>query len=253
MGKLIEKLTRAMIDTGPRMGFGSASSNGQAALFIVAAVEGGDKAAAQAAVAAGAGAVLASAVSAKGKGRLGEALGLGENTPVGGAVKEAKESQVAQVDFVAFGPADNAEAALGAEIDRVLSIPNDASDALYRTLEALPVEAFIAESPLDAVTVEALVPYYRAVVSTQKPVLARVAVDADAKVLRALRDAGIVGLVVAVTAENAKQVAGLKAAIAGLPPKKKKVPHTRPSVSLGLSALGGERSAPAPDEDDDEE
>ena len=250
MAKLLERLNRT-VEAGPRLGFSMASAANAPALFILAALESGDKAAAQAAAHAGAGGLLVRQVT-KAKTSLRDSLGLAESIPVGGQASE--KAQTAGWDFALVEATTALEALSGDQLDLVLLLPQDASDAFYRLLESLPVDAFVVDSPVQNPTVATLLPFYRAAASTQKPVLAKAPLDASPALLRALRDSGVAGLLVDVTAENAKQLGDLKSAVAALPAKKKKASRVRPSIGMGLSGLGGNRpEAPAePDEDDDE-
>ncbi len=250
MGKLLDRLNRAA-DTGPRLGFSMASASITPALFILAALESADKATAQAALQGGAGALLVRQAGSKAKAAVREALGVADNVPLGS--QTTKSAPTAGLDFAIVDMDSSLENAGGEQADLVLLLPNDASDALYRLLEGLPVEAFVVAAPTQA-TIAALLPPYRAAGPTPKPVLAHPPLNASPALLRAIRDAGIAGLVVDVTSETAKQLGELKSSIAALPSRKKKASRARASIGMGMSGLsGGREAAPAePDEDDDE-
>ncbi len=238
MGKLIEKLNRVGSTSGARLGFGMGSDAKKPGMLLVARIDTSDEATAKAATSGGADAVLVSKPSAKKtKTALAKSLGVADTVAVGGYAAVAGSGEVAGWDFAVVAPGDAVGVlADAADLDRVLQLPLEVADETLRALQALPVDSVAIEVPTSALQLKDLVPIYRVVHATRKPVMAQVSIDADRPTLLALRDAGIVGLITTVTTGDAKGLKALYQTVLDLPPKKSRAGKGAASPALGLSA-----------------
>ena len=239
MGKLIERLNKSGKSTAAPIGFGRTAPAAEPALGIVAALGSSDKGLAKKAVEQGALAVVL------GSSDKGAAKDSGLEVPVGASLP----ANCAAWDFVVAGPDDALDACIEANsIDVVLRLPEKPSDHLVRTLEALPVDAFIMAPP-KSLTAEGLAQVYRVTRSTQKHVLAATPADVSKVLLTALRDAGVAGVLVNVSKDNIEGLGALKKTIAALPPKK-----SRSRTSRGVATLPSVSvPEPVPQRDDDDD
>jgi len=259
MGKLIEKLNRVGSTAGTRLGFGMGSDAKRPGMLLVARIDSQDEATAKAAVSGGAEAILVSQPSVKkAKTGLAKSLGIADTVVAGGYAAGAGSGEVARWDFAVVAPGDAVGVlADAADLDRVLQLPLEVADETLRALEALPVDSVAIEIPACALFLKDLVPIYRVVHATRKPVMAQVSIDADRPTLLALRDAGILGLITTVTKGSAKGLKALHQAILDLPPKKPRRGKGSATPALGLSghAVGADEHVHEDDGDyeDDED
>lgn len=250
MGKLIEKLDRMQRASGPRLGFGASEGGKGPSLALIAALPSPDPKTAAAAVENGASAILVRQAGKK-AGPLGQALSVADSVPCGAVWDDGTQTE--GLDFAVLDAGQPIGALLDLDkVDRVLRLERHASDEVLRTLESLPIDGYLLPEPPAPLTLQGLMEYYRAARATTKPVLAAVPVSASPAVLRALRDAGIGGLLVETqNAGQAKGLAELRKAVDGLPPPRRSK-SIRPRASISMPGVAAQ-AAPAPDEDDDDE
>jgi len=164
-----------------------------------------------------------------------------------------KQLESAGVDFVVFSPEKMPLAAAGGEKPgMVAAIPLDLEDSLARTVSELPVESVIINSPASTpLTWQDLMRFRRLGDWVSKPLLAVVPVSLSAGEIKALWDAGIDALVVAVNAENQAGLKELRSTLDGLSfATKRKWMKARAIVPV----VKQEEAAPAnPDEDGEED
>jgi hypothetical protein len=232
MGKLVERLNRIGKSGAAPIGFGRVAGAPEPALGIVAALNGNDKGLAKKAVEQGALAVVLH------NGDKGAAKDAGLDVPCGANLS----GNCAAWDFIIAGAGN---------VEIVLRLPDEPSDDLLRTLEALPIDAVVLTAP-PSLTAERLGQLYRVTRSTQKHVLAAAGADISKAALIALRDAGVTGLLVNVAKDSVEGIGSLKKTIASLPPKKAKTPSRRPAATLP-SVRAAEPAAPTPDDDGDDD
>ena len=251
MGKLIDKLERLQRTEGPRLGFGTSTATREPCMALVALLPDMDAELAAAAVEGGADCLLVR--KASGQDNLAKALGVSESVPCGAEASGSEGADGAGWDFAVLGATDPVGSLLAADrLDRALRLDADAPESVLRTLESLPLEAILLPAPADNVTLETLMPYYRVSRSTSKPVLAGLASGAEG-VLGALRDAGVVGVVVSVdSVAKAKGLAATKKALEALPPKRSKRRGTQTTASLGLTIASTASNSSDDDDDDDD-
>ncbi len=257
MGKLIDKLGR-IGRAGPRIGFGAANDSRDALMGIVAVLRSADAALAKQAVTQGADAILISdhPGGKRAKGPLAKLLGVGEGVPCG--AEAPASSDAGPWDFALVTTGDALDGLLTAQdLDLLLRLPAGAPEATLRALEAMPIDGVVVEAPQGPLTLDALLPCYRAAAATRKPVLAQAPLTAGAPLLTALRDAGVAAVMVEVTEATVGSLAPLRQAIKELPPKRRaKGPKPRAMVPLGLApagdaGAGGDDGDDGDDEDDD--
>lgn len=255
MGKLVEKLERAERGAGQPLGFGGAAKRESVApVLLLGAVAAGDAAQAEVVAASGIdGALIAGAGSAKkaALGRTVKALGemlFGVWTDAG----EAEESGGA--DFQVFSSAQTLAGALsGEERTLVMQVQPELPDSLLRTLDHLPVDAFLVS--LDApLTVAQLMRLARVRGATSRRLLAHLSAlpaKADAE---QLRDAGAAALVVDAAGQTAD---AFREAYAMLCELSRRAPRQRDRERSGATvpqpSFGAARSAPPPPPDDDDD
>lgn len=253
MGKLIEKIERTQKSSGPRLGFAPPSAAKQTSMLVVAVIPSSNAALAAAATERGADCVLVKEVSARGSQSLSQGLKLSSQTLIGVMLQGGRSERSAGDFVVVDRTAPAAVLTDGEDVDVVLSVGLDLSDAELRVLEALPIDAVILPGTEGPLTLENLIAYYRVTRSTNKPVLAHVSGTPESVAIRALRDAGISGFLVEVAdVDAAAGVAALRRTIDQLPAKKPRKNRGRDAATIGMpSGMGfGRERAPEPDEDD---
>ena len=221
MGKLLDKLNQVAASGGPRLGFAAGGEAARGRIAIVAVLASADEELASAALESGADALVVN-------GKMGKDVG--GDAPVG-AMGETGG------DFVVLTLTGDFGGALDGDADVVLALA-DTSDEVLRALDALPVDAVAVDLPASPVSLQDLLPLYRAARATQKPLLARMASPPGREALTAIRDAGAAGLIVEVSKDGVDGLAALRGEIASLPPKRRRGDGSKPSPSLGLSGSG---------------
>jgi hypothetical protein len=222
MSRFADKLKNALQVAPPAMGFFSSARVTSKPKMLLAAWADFDDVEKTPAMLEGAdAAVLVSAKTPPAKSLKAMAKGMGE-TPWGiwfeGEAQSLKPLDGAGVDFVVFSPEKMPLAAVDMEKPgRVAGISFDLEDSLVRSVNELPVDAVIINSPGTApVTMQDLMRFRRLGDWISKPLLAVVPAPLTGGEIKALWDAGIDALVVSLTAENAAVFKELRAALDGL-------------------------------------
>jgi hypothetical protein len=170
---------------------------------------------------------------------------------VGAAVTDATRSEVgglrdAGADFAVFGLESMADAMLEERIGLVLSLEADTDDTTLRLLGDMGLDALIVPGPGGKLSVSELLGFRRLAALARTPLLTEVKSDADTDLLQALREAGVVGVIVDAT--GIAKLEGLRERIAALPARgKKKEDKVEAMVPAGAIAAGGDHEH----EDDD--
>ncbi|KPK47412.1 MAG: hypothetical protein AMJ77_03235 [Dehalococcoidia bacterium SM23_28_2] len=177
------------------------------------------------------------------------------DVPWGAQVAAASSNTVAGLkeagaDFLAFDAEDTAaEALLETEMGYVLAISGEPADTFLRVLETLPLEGLWLYDWQGPLTVRRQMELRRLHLLSRTPLFVPVQPDIDPAALECLRDAGVVAVAMSCTdASKWQQLADLRQAIDGLPPRPRRR-EERPEAVLPL----GRESAPQAEEEEEEE
>jgi len=160
----------------------------------------------------------------------------------------------AGADFVLLDPTAPVEL-LGPEGGRYLRLTPDFPDGLLRSLDLLPVEGFCLRVPAGAepLTVSDLTVFLKFAAVSRKPVLYEPGGLPSPAQLPALREAGVVGLVVPAAADRLEELGRLQEAADKLPRRRAAGPE-EPVVTVPPPAAPAPTPAvPTPEPDEDEE
>jgi hypothetical protein len=259
MGELLDKLERASRGTVQPLGFGGAAKRQKVApILLLGAVTAGDDAQAKLAVEGGVdGAIVVARNGQKQTDVQKSMKALGEVTS-GVWQDEASPNDPEGSDFQVFSSDATPLGSLGGdERTNVMHVVPDLDDSLLRTLEYLPVDAFLVSlTDADKLTVGQLMRIARVRGATSRWLLAHLAMLPVKEELEQLRDAGVGGIVVDVASREAKDLQAVKETLLELShesPNRKK--HHR-DATLPTSAMQGpepsRRPAPEPEPDDDD-
>ena len=255
MGKLLEKLERAERGASQPLGFGGAAKRESVApVLLLGAVAAGDAAQAEAVRASEIdGALIAGASGAKKAALSASAKALGE-TLFGVWTDEGEEEEAAGADFQVFASdATPAGALAGDGRTLVMQAQLDLPDSLLRTLDLLPLDAFLValDMPL---TVAQLMRLARVRAATSRRLLVHLAAlpaKADAE---QLRDIGVSVIVVDAAGQSADALRETHAMLCELPPRSpRQRQRDRSGATVPQPSFGGARAAPAPSPDDDDD
>ena len=253
MGKLVEKLEHAEKGAGQPLGFGGAAKRKSIApLLLLGVVAAGDAAQAEAVAASEIdGALIAGAGSAKKAALNSSTKALGE-TLFGVWTDEGEAEEVGGADFQVFSSDQTPAGALSGEgRTLVMQVQPELPDSLLRTLDLLPVDAFLVS--LDAsLTVAQLMRLARVRGATSRRLLVHLGAlpaKADAE---QLRDAGVSALVVDAAGQTADAFRETLAMLRDLPRKSPRQ-RERSGVTVPQLSFGAARSAPTPPPDDDDD
>lgn len=249
MSTLADLLKQAAQAYSRPMGFAAVQSRREVLpLLLVAEVPGGETASVEAAVAAGAGAVVVGPqadVAGARKAAGGAALGVTLSGDAGG---DAAGLAAAGCDFLLLQDTDVPAAVLTVDnTERLLALDPDWPDAVLRGVEGLPLDGVVYRLPQGAaeLTVRQLLVMRRAAALAGKPLFVATGDQLPASAVQALRDAGAAGLIV-----PAPSVAGYAEAVRRLPPPKRK--NGRLEAVLPAGFLASPREPAREDDDDDE-
>lgn len=128
----------------------------------------------------------------------------------------AAELRKAGADFAVIATTAEASALLEEKLGFVLALDDEVSDITLRTLRELPVEALIAPALEAPLTINRQLDLIRISSLSGKPLLTQAAGDIPEGQLRALRDAGVVGIILA---GDEKHIGDLRKGIDSLPPR----------------------------------
>jgi hypothetical protein len=154
-------------------------------------------------------------------------------------------------DFLVFGIDATPAPVLNEEdIAKVLSIDTSVEEQFLRILDDMPTDSIIIEAePGERLTVRELMVYRSILCAVTKPVMIHTRLDLEEGELLALQNVGILGIIVEPrTSKEMKQVADLRKAIEGLPPREE-VDRSRVDALLPSSGHAIEASLPEEDEE----
>ena len=245
MSKLSDAIRRVTRVEPTPMGFAPVAVKKQPTMLLAAQLGAGTTAP------AGADIVIAAAQHAPAAASNG-----GSEQPLRGALVEGAGERPEGFDFLVF-EADAAPASVLLEEDAglVMSPPADLSDSLLQALQWLPLDALLVRWE-GAVTVRRLLELQRLSGFSRKPLLLVVNDEPASPELEALREAGVIGIVVDFAgAGAAKRFARLREVVDGLRPRPKRARNEGGGVSTQVSFVPV--AAPShdhePDDDPDED
>ena len=162
---------------------------------------------------------------------------------------DVKALHEAGVDFVVFPPTAALRPLADSKLGKIIEVDPGLADTQIRTLNALAVDAVLVsyESPATEFTWKDLMAIQRITGMINKPILFPVPSTISESDLKTIWHAGVDGVVVAITAENAADLAALRKKIAGLeyPTAKRE----RATLSIARPSLEPEQQE---DEEEDE-
>lgn len=169
------------------------------------------------------------------------------DVPLGLRLEEGQRAAVAAArdagaDFVLLAEGSSAEALLEEKVGLVLRLDGDESDAELRALAGLPLDALEAPPIGDPFTVRRLAALRRIALLGQTPLLVEVTAGIAASRLQAMRDAGVVGVIL--EGRSADKLAALRETVLALPARGRRREERAEAI---LPALAG-----VPDADDEE-
>lgn len=214
MSKLTEAMSRAVRRESRPIGFSSTATKTNATMLLLARAPA---AGAKDAASSGADAVIGGPIERGANGASGSAL-WGAEEPVKGR-EGARALRESGADFLIFAD-DTTDAAVLLEDDLgfVMRIDFDASDTFLRTVESLQLDALLVPGLEDGgLTVRRTLDLRRLASLARKPLLLPVQPAIDAASLEALRDCGVIGVVV----DGAAAAATLRSTIDALPPRRR--------------------------------
>lgn len=251
VSKLADLLKQAAQAYARPMGFAPAQSRKQALpMALIAELATGDAAAVEAALAAGAEAVLlpkgsdaavAAARAAAGKAPLGLIVGATSRETAAKAVADGANFLVLE-DTTVTGDVLTLD-----DTERLLQLDPAWPDSLLRGVEGLPLDGAVYRLPVgEGVSVHLLLQLRRAAGLAGKTLYVTVPADLPATSVRALRDAGAVALLV-----PAASVATFADAIRALPQPKRKGENPEASLPTGFMSRPKDEDHDHDDDDDD--
>lgn len=220
MSKLADKIRKAThAEPGP-IGFGAVAADKAAPtlLCLVRLAGGQAKEAAQAAAGAADAFILDGADVSHLSGlaeKLGDAT-LGVRCTKADRATTAKARE-AGADFVVIDSESAAESILEEKLGYVFVTPHEVSDIVLRVMETLPLDALLVPPPDGSFTLRRLLDLRRLSLFTRAPLLMEVPPDAGAPHLQALREAGVVGVIL--DGRHLGRLAALRAMLESLPPR----------------------------------
>ena len=258
MGELLDKLERASRGTATPIGFANAAKREKIApMLLLGAIEAGNAAQAKLALDGSLdGAIVVGTGRAKKADVERSVKALGDVTS-GVWLDEAQAEGPDGVDFQVFSSdATPAGVLSGEERTTVMHVVPELDDSLLRTIEYLPVDAFLVSlADAKSLTVHQLMRLGRVRGMTSRWVLAHVPSLPVKEELEQLRDSGVGAIVVDLAGQSAASLKATRELLRELPhePPQRKRGHgvaTLPSPAAPAPA-GPSRREPEPDEDDD--
>ncbi len=247
MSKLADRIRKASHTIPAPMGFAAAAAKAPTATLLTIVRLSANEAG-KAAEAAEKGADLL-VIDGADPGRLKEIAEKAPGIPVGARLQKGGRKDVAALreagaDFVVLDGGAMADALLEERIGFVLAPGGDTDDTTLRLLGDFSLDALVAPHRDGDLTLGRLLELRRLASLARTVLLAEVAADASASHLQALREAGVIGVIVESSAIG--RLAGLRETIASLPPRgRQKEDHS--DAVLPAQAMTGH------DEEDDED
>lgn len=252
--KFLERIEEIREGAAPRLGFGTTRPPRLPGLALVVTADGGKDGAA-AAGALGPDAVVVSGPAAAQAGEIGEAAS-GTNWGVradGLTSADAEAWREAGADLLVFSLSGTALGAVTSkDAARVLAVDTNSSPEELRDINPLPVDAVLVSLPGDPSgwTLQDLAGLARVSGRVGKHLLAEISGAPDGDTLEALRNAGVAGLVIGLSAGE-ETINGLKESLLNMT-RPGSDSRSRSAAILPGSVYADRRPAPAePDPDDD--
>ena len=261
MGELLDKLERASRGAAIPLGFASAAKREKIApMLLLGALAAGDDAGAKLAVdGALDGAIVVGTGGAK-KADVDRSVTALDGVTFGIWLDEAQPSRPDGPDFEVFSSeATPAGALSGEERTTVMHVLPELDDSLLRTIESLPVDAFLVSlADAGSLTVRQLMRLARVRSVTSRWILVHVASLPTKEELEQLRDAGAGAVVVDLAGATAASLKATREVLVDLPHEatKRKKGHgvvTLPAAAAPASGPSRREPEPEPDEDDGDE
>lgn len=225
MSKLADAMNRATRREARPIGFTATAIKPNPTMLLLARVSSATDAAD--AAANGADAVIVTSDDRLPRESTGDIF-WGTGAPVSGR-DAARSLREAGADFIVFDDATtDASVLLEEDLGFVMRIDLDASDTFLRTIDTLPVEALLAPSLEGALTVRRTLDLRRIAAFARKALVLPVPAAIDAAALEALRDTGVIAVVV----DGASEVKVLRATIDALPPRRRAREAATSAVAL---------------------
>ena len=259
MGELLDKLERASRGAGTPLGFASAVKREKIApMLLLGALAAGDAAGAKLAVDGALDGTIVVGTGGANKADVEQSVAALKGVTFGVWVDEAQSKRPDGADFEVFSSEATPAGALSGE-DRttVMHVVPELDDSLLRTIESLPVDAFLVSlADAGSLTVRQLMRLARVRSVTSRWILVHVASLPTKAELEQLRDAGAGAVVVDLAGQSAAALKATREVLLELPhePTKRKKGHgpvTLPATAAPAS--GPSRPEPEPDEDDDDD
>jgi hypothetical protein len=249
MSKLADRIKKASTIEPAPLGFAAAAARKRSpTMLCLVSLSKGDAGKAEEAAKKGADGIIVEGLDAA---KAKDVVKKSADSFVGAAVTDASRSDVgalrdAGADFAVFGLESMADAMLEERVGLVLSLDAETDDTTLRLLGDMGLDALIVPGPGDKLSVTELLGFRRLAALARTPLLTEVKGDAGADLLQALREAGVVGVIV--DASGIGKLEGLRERIASLPERgKKKEDKVEAMVPVGAAAAGGDHEH----EDDD--
>lgn len=253
--KFLDRLDEIREGAAPRLGFGTTRPPKLPGLALIISAEGG-KAGAASANALSPDAVVVSGASAAQAGDIGEAAS-GANWGVraeGLSTADAAAWREAGADLLVFSLSGTALAAVTSkDAARVLVVDAAADPEALRDVNPLPVDAVLVSMPGDPAgwTLQDLSSLARVSGRVGKHLLVEIEAAPDGDTLEALRNAGVIGLVVNLSLGE-EAVNGLKESLLNMP-RPGSDSRSRSNAILPGSVYAARRPAPVEDDPDDDD
>ena len=259
MGELLDKLERASRGATTPLGFASAVKREKIApMLLLGALAAGDAAGAKLASDGVLDGAIVVGTGGANKADVDRSVAALAGVTVGVWLDEAQPGGPDGTDFEVFSSEATPAGALSGEgRTTVMQVVPELDDSLLRTIESLPVDAFLVSlADAGSLTVRQLMRLARVRSVTSRWILVHVASLPTKEELEQLRDAGAVAVVVdlaGVTAAALKATHELLRELPHEPTKRKKVRGVVTIPAAAAPASGPSRPEPEPDEDDDDD
>ena len=234
MAKLADLIQRASFSKSAPLGFAATRTKATPSMIIVAQISKGWKAAADDAVAAGASVLLLSGDPKESD--LKAATNAAAGNPCGLIPADATKLDALSdngIDFVVLDGNAPASALQTEDLTFLLKVSEDISDIQLRTVEPLPVDALVLDTPPGVFTIGRQMELQRITGLARKPMLMSPAADVSREDLLSLRDSGVLFLAVDMGASGAaKTVAQLAKLVEALPSRRARPRGEKGEVSL---------------------
>lgn len=252
--KFLERLDEIREGAPPQLGFGPRRGERTPGLALIVSTEGKDGTATAAGLSPDA--VIVSGTAAVDAGEIGEAAGSVRwgARAASLSTESAAAWREAGADPIVFSLSDTALGAVSSrDAARVLAIDAGLTPEELRDINPLPVDAVLVSLPGNPAqwTLQDLAGIARVSGRVGKHLLAEISGAPDADTLEALRNAGVVGLVVGLSLGE-EAISGLKDALLNMP-RPGADRRSRSSAILPGSVYAARRPAPAEDDPDDDD